>query len=341
MFRGRKKLFLLTRPLAARPNVYLMKKIVALLAFSAFIQGCDDGDLTVENIDFTTQTAAHCGNIVYKLKDTEAFFFEVADHDALFINDATPEGSPRTLPVNSTNRIFYRAYSGDIDDDVLCSSIPPATPSVVEEWTFTGDNGRIEVTTSPVIIANTELSGGEIIQKYRHDIVFRAVNKNTPGGTEFGDFTFGSYFTPANTLPFNFDDTAESCSNLVYNLNGSEAITLAISPELIANEVTPVGTPRTALLGTITNVLTYTLFQSAVTSDYFCVAPTPTTPLIREQWLGDAGVLNVSGTIEVTTTSSGPGVFQHEIRLKNATFRKGNSAFKLADNYLLGFLTTS
>ena len=318
-----------------------MKKLVALLAFSLLVQGCDDGDLTVENIDFSTQTAAHCGNIVYKLKDSEAFFFEVADHDALFANDATPAGTPRIVQVNNINRIFYRAYNGDIGSDMLCSSIPPATPSVVEEWTFTGDSGTIEVSTTPVIVANPELAGGEIIQKYRHDIVFRTVYKNTPSGSELGDFSFGSYFTTPNTLPFNFDETADKCGDIVYNINGSEAITLHIAPELIANEVTPVGSPRTAVLGTATNILTYTLFQSAVTADYFCSGTTPTTPIVKEQWLGDAGVLNVSGTIEVTTTSSGPGVFQHEIRLKNATFRKGNSAFKLADDYLFGVLTTS
>ena len=315
-----------------------MKKILGLLALSIALHGCDDGDLTIQNIDFTTVAANRCpsNNIVYKLKDTEALFFEVADFDALFVNDATPEDNPRSVDINSNNRVFYRAYNGNIDPDNICETVQPATPSVIEEWTFT--EGHIEVTTTPVIIGNTELAGGETITGYRHHIVLKETYKNTPGGTEFVEtYVFGDYTKQVTPLSFNFGDDLDNCGNLITNINGSEALTLDIEPTLIESAETPAGQPRTGILGTTTNKLTYWLFQTAVNANYFCTTPTPSTPTLLEQWTGDA----VTGTIEVTTTSSGPGVFQHEIHLKNVEFRKGNTAFRLADDYFLGFLITN
>lgn len=312
----------------------MMKKLFGLLVLALLLNGCDDGELTVENIDFTDVSANHCGNIVYKLKDTEVLFFEVESYESAFINDATPEGEPILLEVNDENRIFYRSYNGEITQDNICETIQPTTPTVGEEWEFTG--GMIEITTTPVIIPNTELTGGEIIQKYRHTIIFR----NTTRNGLLGDYPFGDYLTDAVVLPFNFDSELANCDNVIVNTNGSEGIALTIDPALIDNAVTPVGSPRTGLIDGSTNKLIYSLFQSQVTADYFCTMPTPATPILREQWIADNGVSGISGIIEVTTTTGGgPGVFQHEIHLKNVRLRRGNSSFLLATDYLLGTLT--
>jgi hypothetical protein len=317
-----------------------MKKILGLLVIVMVLNGCDDGELTIENIDFSDVTASDCENIIYKLKNTEALFFEVENPATLFANDATLEGAPRTVDVDDDNRIFYRAYSGEITSENICGSILPATPSVIEEWTFTG--GQIQVTTIPIIEDNAALPGGEKITQYRHHIIFAGVTKNTPSGSELMDLDFGFLNTTPETLSFSFGETLNKCStsNVITSINGSAAITLDIDPALIASAETPIGVPNIGFLGTTTNKLKYSLFQTAVAQAYFCEATTPTTPVLKEQWIGDAGV-DVSGIIEVTTTSSVPGVFEHEIHLKNVTFRKGNSAFKLADDYTLGILTTN
>jgi hypothetical protein len=316
-------------------KIWFMKKIFGILVLTLLFFGCDDGELTIENIDFSDVTAANCGSIIYKLKDTEALFFEVENYSSLFANDITLEGAPRTVAVNGANRIFYRAYSGEISSDNICGSIMPATPSVTEEWTFTG--GSIQVTTTAITVANPDFEGGQKIQQYRHHIMFVGVTKNTPQGSEILDYDFGFYNTTPNTLPFNFGATLSKCGNIITNINGSEALSLDIDPSLIASVETPVGDPRIGYLGTTTNKLLYSLFQSAVTTDYFCIDDS--TPLLKEQWTGDAGIEDVSGIIEVTTTGSGPGVFQHDIHLKDVTFRKGNSTFKLADDFPLGLLT--
>jgi hypothetical protein len=58
-------------------------------------------------------------------------------------------------------------------------------------------------------------------------------------------------------------------------------------------------------------------------------------PTVSEEWLGRTG-----GTIEVTTTTSGPNTFKHVIIFKNVTLEKGNSNFQLGNSYKYGELQT-
>jgi hypothetical protein len=320
-------------------NIQEMKKFFGLVAFALLLNGCDDGDIEVSEIDFSEIVSEHCGNIIYKMKETETLFFEVP-YETSFINDQTPTDEPITVNINGTanHRILYRAYDGDVADANVCETVQPGTPNIIEEWTV--PTGYVEIATTAVKIPNTELAGGEIIQKYRHKITFRAITFVRPEGVQpQEDLEFGDYFTFPNTLPFNFDDEVTKCSNtnLVINTNGSEAITLDIDPTLIVNADTAPGVPRTGVVSTTLNKLTYRLFTSQITPDYFCNSPTPSTPALKEQWNAVNGVTNLNGIVEVTTTSSG-GVYQHEIHLKNVTFKKGNSTFLLANDYFLGKL---
>jgi hypothetical protein len=317
----------------------MMKKYFGILASLLLLTGCDDGEIKVDNLDFESATVKRCsgGNILYKLNDTEALFFE-SDYEAAFINDPTLEGSPRIFPISSTNQVYYRDYNGNVSLNNICDLIQPATPTVREQWT--ASDGSIEVTTAAVTIANTALAGGEKISAYRHTVTFRNIIFQKPSGNQlYETFSFGTYETPATTLPFNFDDEIDRCGYRVYNYNGSEAILIDLDPTLIQSSVTQPGVPRTGLLGPASQ-LYYILFNGLVDSDYLCASTIPATPVPVEFWSGAAGVENVSGIIEVTTTTNGTG-FQHEIHLKKVTLTKGNSAFLLADDYLLGNLITN
>ena len=143
---------------------------------------------------------------------------------------------------------------------------------------------------------------------------------------------YGNYRTNATVLPFAFDDQVQKCpsSNLIYNWSGSETLLLDIDPSLFQN------TPGTqSSIVSSTNKVTYKFFNSGLNNDYFCSDPQPTNPTLKEEWIASDGVTNVSGIIEVTTTTFGTG-FQHTIRLKKVTFKKGNSEFYLGDDYLYG-----
>ena len=199
--------------------------------------------------------------------------------------------------------------------------------------------------SKPNIVKTTNaLDNSTRITAYNHNIAFKNITFIKSNGTQvYETFPFGDYVTTANSLPFGFDKILEQCSSSkqIYNYTSSEALTLDIDPALIVNAVTPLNTPRTGLIGTSTNKLTYRLYSNGVlTPSYFCTIPVPSIPTVSEEWNGMAGVSTISGIIEVTTTTNGPNSFKHTIVLKKASLQKGNSNFSLGDTYLYGDLLT-
>ncbi len=319
-----------------------MKKLLALGAALAILTACDDGDVTVEEIDFSTAQSQRCGNLIYKIAGNEALLLELPDEDA-FANDPTTAGAPDIFAINDVNRVLYRSYSGNVAQTTLCGTIPPANPVVTEEWIAT--SGDIEISTVALTVPNNELPGGETIDKYRHTITLRNVIFEKPSGSQlYETFDFGTFDTDASELLFSFDGNLSRCgaAGALYDFAGPQGILLNLDPALLANAVTPLGAPRTALVGTDSNQLTYRLHQTnagPLTEAHFCGTP-PAEPALLEQWNGVTGVAGTSGIIEVTTTTNGSN-FLHEIRLVNTFLTRGNSTFKIADSYLLGQIITT
>jgi hypothetical protein len=321
-----------------------MKRVFSLLVLVILLNGCDDGDLTLETIDFedvTTQTCTN-NNIIYKLKENEALLLEIPKTS--FVNDPTVPGIPTVINIdNSTNRVVYRFYNGKVTTDNICNTIPPATPYANDEWVAT--SGKIEITTTTITQAGS-IAGSTVITGYKHHIVFKNITFDKGNGTQVYDtFDFGDYTTTSTSLPFGFDKNVEQCSSNpkdVYNYISSEALTLEnLDPSLIVNVETALNTPRTALIDAVKNKLTYRLYNGLLTPGYFCNTIPPTLPTISEEWNGLNGVANVSGIIEVTTIKSGTTAFKHTIIIKNATLKYKNSTFKLGDVYTYGELITS
>lgn len=322
-----------------------MKKALSLLVLLAFINACDDGNLTQEDITFENVNTQSCSNsstntLIYKLKDQEALIMEIPT--TTFKSEPTPDGQPIELNIGiNSNRVVYRFYNGTVATANICETITPATPVITDQWTAT--DGIIQIVTTAVKSTN-ETTNATKITGYNHNIVLKNVTFAKANGTQvYETFPFGDYTTSATSLPFNFDQSLEKCSasNDVYNYNTSEALILTIDPNLILNEATALNTPRTGLIGTTTNKLTYRLFSNLLTSDYFCQSTTPSTPAVSEEWTGVAGVSGTSGIIEVTTTTNGPNSFKHTIVLKKVSLAKGNNNFMLGDSYTLGELFTT
>ena len=322
-----------------------MKRVVCLLVFVLLLNGCDDGNLAVENIDFSTAPMESCStnNIIFKLKDKEALLLEIPK--SYFVNEPTVTGSPTLITINNTDiRVVYRFYNGKVVTDNICNTIPPALPIVSDQWTAT--SGTIQMITTAIKSTNTTENSTRITG-YNHNIVFKNITFAKTSGTQvYETFPFGDYITSSTNLPFGFDKIVEQCSSIskqIYNYTPSEALTIdAIDPTLIINTVTPIGAPRVGLIGSIKNKLKYRLYSNGVLSpDYFCITTVPALPSISEEWYGVNGVAGVSGIIEVTTTTNGSSGFKHTIVLKNTTLKKGNSDFRLGDNYLYGDLLTN
>ncbi|OXG06499.1 hypothetical protein BC749_102405 [Flavobacterium araucananum] len=322
-----------------------MKKYASLLLFALLLNGCDDGDLTVDTIDFSdpTITAQTCNTLtnglIYKIKSQESLLIQLPDN--LLTNDATLPNVPLTYDINnSTYRVVYRAYDGTVATANICGAIPPTTPKVTEEWQATA--GKIVVNSSQITVSN-DTDGSTKITGYNYNFTFKNITFLKPSGISQvqAEYVFGDFVTAYTSPSTSFTSLAQQCpdSKQIYNYNTTSALTIDnIDAALIKNEVTPIGTPRRGLINTITNkVLLRSYINGTLTQSYFCGTTVPSTPSVGETWIAENGVDGVSGIIEVTTTAVG-NVFTHNIVLKNVKLVKGNSSFKLATNYVLGNL---
>jgi hypothetical protein len=87
-----------------------------------FLNGCDDGDLIQEDINFENATAQKMlhNNIIYKLKDSEALILDATG--IIFSAETTIQ----ELDISNQPRDLS-FYNGTVTAATLCESIPPAT----------------------------------------------------------------------------------------------------------------------------------------------------------------------------------------------------------------------
>jgi len=317
-----------------------MKRILSILLLLLLITSCDDGDLTVDVIDFSEGPIQKCDfkDIFYKVKGAEMMFIEFPS--TFFTNDQTA-GTPTIIPLSSTIKVTYRRYASETSDLNICPQAPDATPNLLEQWQAT--EGTIELTSTAVKNTNA-ITGFTTITGYVYNINLKNIVFIKPDGPQIQSFQFGNFSSPISPLAFNFDAAADksTCSasdNRIFNFSGSEAFIFDSSnfSTLFENAVT--ATPRTALISSA-NKLIYILFNNTVTNTYFCGATVPNTPIPSQEWNAIDGVEATSGIIEVETTTLGAS-FLHTIHLKRVTLKKGNTDFSLGDDYIFGsFVTT-
>lgn len=321
-----------------------MKRVISLLVIVLLFSNCDDGDLTLETINFddiTTIQNCNANNILYKLREKESLLLDIPK--TAFINNPTPVGEPILIDIdNADYRVIYRFYNGTVSSENICNSIPPATPAVTDQWT--GISGKIQITTTTTTSKSTT-DNITRITGYNHNITFKNITFERASGNQvYETFPFGDYTTtPEFNTPLVFDQVIEQCetSKQIYNYGETEAEALTIDnidPTLIVNTETPLNTPRTGYIGATQNKLTYRTYKNTLDASYFCNATTPPTPGINEEWNGVNG-LGTSGVIEVTTIKNGNTSYKHTIVIKNASLKKGNNIINLGENYIYGVLT--
>lgn len=313
-----------------------MKRFLGILICAFAFSSCDDGDLIVDTIDFSDVTTSSCSdnNLIFKLKESESLILNIPEET--FTENPTVANDTLKLNVNETNQVVYNFYDGKVATGNICNLVPPATPNIKNQWE--ASSGIIKITTTAVKKLN-ETDNSTRITGYNNNIVFQNITFTKPDGTTqfYETFPFGDYLKTVDPLPFGFQGLLNICTNgQVYDFTESESFTLNIDPTLIANEVTPVGSPRTGVVGLVNNKLVYRLFNGVVPPSYFCQATDPLLPTINQTWLGKAG-----GLIEVTTTTGGTNIFKHTIILKNVTLEKDTNNFQLGNSYKYGELQTT
>jgi hypothetical protein len=335
-----------------------MKKYASLIFLAFLLNGCDDGDLTVDQINFDSVTPVSCSTatedqtntgpkILYKLKPQEAFILQLPKANGL-INDPGVYTYDIDANGNGQYRVLYRAYNGTVAKDNICGTIPPSSPNVTEEWI--GTAGKIEISTAQYAEPE-DVNGATRISAYNHTITFRNITFLKPSGPQVqAEFDFGVYKVdvPKADLTFQNTDTGEAfkCDDnkKIYNYNASFTLTVEnLDPALLVNEATPPNQPRSQAVTTTTNKVVYRNFvngSGSITNTYnFCTDQIPTLPLLNETWIGADTDANRKATIEVTTEKIGDDTFIHTVVLKYVKLTKDQSFFQLGNSFLLGKIT--
>lgn len=295
-----------------------MKYILALFVSVLLLTGCDDGDIIVENFDFENETIQKCAdaNTLYKINNKEALIFITPETKFANLNQT------QTYIVESGTSITYRKYSEAVITSSICGT---PTQTVTEEWTCL-DGGTVEIKSTPIYdtVIPTKIIA------YNHAITFKNIVFQAPGKqVVYDNYTFGNYRTEVTDLAFNFTSPVEvlkcDSNNLLFKYNSNKVLLLdVVKSDLFVNAVTPVGSPRTALINSTNNRIVYRVYSGGLNEAFFCSAITPSNPTLTEEWNADSGEADVKGIIKVVTEAAvAPNTFKHTIFLYKTTFRRG------------------
>ncbi|AWA30501.1 hypothetical protein HYN48_10595 [Flavobacterium magnum] len=324
-----------------------MKKFLVLLCCSILLNGCNDGDIKVESFDFENAQTRTCGEdtndfFLYKFDGNEALIVQIPQ--TRFVNKETPAGTPIVIDITANVKVIYRVYDAPVTASTLCSNIPPSMPTVIDEWNAEG--GTIEITTRAV---NTEVAatGESLVTSFSHNIIFKNItfNRGNDERQTTEQINFGTYTTPNRNKPVDFTtiENVQTCTtnNLLYKLSGNQALALDLDAATLAtlfpNEATTVDNPREFYLTTEDQLL-FVVYANVVTRDDFCGG---NVGAVSEIWKAQPGVDQISGLIQVETTTSGSN-FIHTIRFRNVRFKNADGLeFTFGDNYRFGDYITN
>lgn len=136
-------------------------------------------------------------------------------------------------------------------------------------------------------------------------------------GCDDGDMQFTS---------FNFGNaTVNGCTtnNLIYKINGKEALIIDIPKESFKNEI---GT--TTVIINSSNKVIYRLFSGTIAGTSICSLIPPADPVVTDEWNAAGGILEITTTAIPSKPDPITGIvvtekYSHTIIFKDIVFRKG------------------
>lgn len=308
-----------------------MKKFLGLLVL-LLIMGCDDGDMSFDTFDFGDAALQECGadsNVLYKINQSQVLIAEIDPSN--FINAI----AEREVTIGSANTVVYRNYNAVVTNSsgVICTDVPAATPTVIEEWDATGGTMKI--------VSRVDIDDDGVITGYSHDITFTNVTfvKDNGDTVVMTDVFFGTYNTD---LGYSFEFitysngepiSIESCNGLVYKRNNNESLIIDLADNNAYANI--VGSDTYQIDGS-TNRVVFDVYNGTVTPDNICASIPPVTPIVTQRW-------NSTGEVTIVTTFNATlNKYEHNITM-NLTFV--NSAvsqeeFEITD-YPFGIHTTN
>jgi len=156
---------------------------------------CDDGDIVLENLNFGNATISTCSpatvasGLLFKANESEILLINIPP--TTFDSVTSTVENPKVLTI-SNDQILYRKYSGKVSNSVICDAIPPASPSVIDQWTGQ-PGGTIEIITTDIVSTN-QTTGVRSITGYSNVIYFKNLQlKNDQNGFVYESYYFGEY----------------------------------------------------------------------------------------------------------------------------------------------------
>lgn len=134
-----------------------MRVYLGLIFLVMLCTSCDDGEIIVTTFDFDEENLQMCSSdtrnkVLYHINNLNVFetlSLELSNN--LFTQEdqvLTVSENPISIPLSGNNRIVYRTYNDAVPDNYFCRDIPPATPTVLQEYESVG--GTVIITTSEI-----------------------------------------------------------------------------------------------------------------------------------------------------------------------------------------------
>lgn len=143
---------------------------------------------------------------------------------------------------------------------------------------------------------------------------------------------------------FEFEDEVSICGDKQYTLyrmstNGDrEVFMVTLSSIQIRKDEDIVLPVNVNADGDYT--VTYRLFETDVSNDYFCAVVPPTEPKVVKDWRGVSGAIWVENQPKYADDGETIVNWQHIVVLKDVVLRVGDEELKLDDTFLYGTAIT-
>ncbi len=161
------------------------------LVFIFILNGCNDGDLQIETLDFDSFDIQNCEtveiaieNVLFKINSDEALILELPAN--LLVNEVGTVTS--TVSNSGPSMITYRIFSDVVTNDYFCATVPLTAPQVLEEIPAQSGDVTIVTTTTDSLT-------------FTHQITFSEISLVTSTNTRITDLTINDFGTVTTLKP--------------------------------------------------------------------------------------------------------------------------------------------
>lgn len=295
-----------------------MKKFTFLLSSLLLLSSCDDGDLVFEELNFSAKEIQTCNSLYYKINGKELLIVNLANNNnGLILDENAPLNQVQNISTSDLNKIYYRTYSETVNQNTICSTIPPAQPVVVSE--YVSNSGAL---IQYIRRSNVGYTNNKAIINYNYTINFKNVTlSNGTSEIKYEDYPFGTLIYKTNTLAFAFTNFTNCDTQLISADSDEELIFTLDTAFTLPNSV---GEQSYNLSSN--QHLTYYLYDGNIVNQSACDAK---TNAIKEQWTAVTGNYVIKTTELVNQVTQNVDALKHEFYLKNVTFTKDGLSFTI------------